>query len=98
MAGNVRELENVIQRAIIVRRKHHIGRLPAATCRKRQGDIVSIEDYHPAGSFEQQIRNYKIQLATMAVQENNGNKTLAARACIFRGPTCIDSFASPNQI
>jgi transcriptional regulator with PAS, ATPase and Fis domain len=43
-------------------------------------DVVSIEDYQPAGSFEQQIRNYKVLLATTAVRENNGNKTLAARS------------------
>ena len=37
-------------------------------------------DYHPAGSFERQLRDYKIKLAETAVRENNGNKTLAARS------------------
>ena len=75
--GNVRELENVIQRAIIV----------------AQGKSVCVEDLplevrseglnEPAddsdGSFERQLREYKIKLAADAIRENNGSKTLAAR-------------------
>jgi DNA-binding NtrC family response regulator len=49
------------------------------------GDIVDISDYNPAGSFERQLRDYKVKLAVNAVRENNGNKTLAARSlCISR--------------
>jgi DNA-binding NtrC family response regulator len=48
-------------------------------------DVVDFADYQPAGSFERQIRDYKIKLAVNAVRENNGNKTLAARSlCISR--------------
>jgi len=43
-------------------------------------DVVDIGDYHPAGSFERQLRDYKVKLAVTAVRENNGNKTLAARS------------------
>jgi hypothetical protein len=47
--------------------------------------VVDIGDYQPAGSFERQLRDYKIKLAVAAVRENNGNKTLAARSlCISR--------------
>ena len=90
--GNVRELENVIQRAIIL--------APGKAIRAEDlslnieeadadigdiGDVVDIGDYHPAGSFERQLRDYKIKLAVTAVRENNGNKTLAARSlCISR--------------
>ncbi|MGA2886470.1 MAG: sigma-54 dependent transcriptional regulator [Terracidiphilus sp.] len=90
--GNVRELENVMQRAIIL--------APGRTIRAEDlslnieesdadigdiGDIVDIGDYHPAGSFERQLRDYKVKLAVTAVRENNGNKTLAARSlCISR--------------
>jgi len=82
--GNVRELENVMQRAIIL--------APGTTVRAEDlsisvpdedlGDfegVVDISDYHPAGSFEGQLRDYKIKLAANAVRESNGNKTLAAR-------------------
>jgi DNA-binding NtrC family response regulator len=87
--GNVRELENVMQRAIIL--------APGKVVRAEDlnvnieesdadiGDIVDIGDYHPAGSFERQLRDYKVKLAVAAVRENNGNKTLAARSlCISR--------------
>jgi len=83
--GNVRELENVMQRAIILS--------PGMTLRAEDltlslpeeddvdgEDVVNIGDYHPAGSFERQLRDYKVKLAVTAVRENNGNKTLAARS------------------
>ncbi len=89
--GNVRELENVMQRAIILAP----GRSVRAQdlCLKSQepddeagfDEVVDIADYQPAGSFERQLRDYKIRLAVAAVRENNGNKTLAARSlCISR--------------
>ncbi len=82
--GNIRELENVIQRAIIVARDEVIRAedLPQIV---QAETIVSIDDYRTSGSFETQLRDYKIKLAEAAVRENNGNKTLAARSlCISR--------------
>jgi transcriptional regulator with PAS, ATPase and Fis domain len=77
--GNVRELENVIQRAIILApgRRIRMDDLPPVM---HTDKVVDISDYNPAGSFERQLRDYKIKLATDAVKENNGNKTLAARS------------------
>jgi DNA-binding NtrC family response regulator len=83
--GNVRELENVMQRAIIlapdktVRVEDLTLTLPEED-RVDNEDVVNIGDYHPAGSFERQLRDYKVKLAVTAVRENNGNKTLAARS------------------
>jgi DNA-binding NtrC family response regulator len=83
--GNVRELENVMQRAIIlapgttVRVEDLALSLPEDDSVDSE-DVVDIGDYHPAGSFERQLRDYKIKLAVTAVRENNGNKTLAARS------------------
>ena len=82
--GNVRELENVMQRAIVlapgmtVRAEDLALTLPEEDVVDNE-DVVDIGDYHPAGSFERQLRDYKIKLAVTAVRENNGNKTLAAR-------------------
>lgn len=74
--GNVRELENVIQRAIIIARGGHICTedLPQGIG-ERGLRIVNSE----AGCFERQVRQYKTKLAHTAIQECNGNKTLAAR-------------------
>jgi DNA-binding NtrC family response regulator len=93
--GNVRELENVMQRAIILAPGNTV-RVEDLSLNTEEADvdsgengdisdIVDIGDYHPAGSFERQLRDYKIKLAETAVRENNGNKTLAARSlCISR--------------
>jgi DNA-binding NtrC family response regulator len=82
--GNVRELENVVQRAIILSRGETI-RTEDLPMNLREENVVDIADFHPAGSFERQLRDYKIKLAETAVRENNGNKTLAARSlCISR--------------
>lgn len=77
--GNVRELENVIQRAIIVASSKNINEedLPKNI---QDESVMNIGDYHPANSFERQLRDYKVKLAAAAVRENNGNKTLAARS------------------
>jgi DNA-binding NtrC family response regulator len=93
--GNVRELENVMQRAIIlamgktVRAEDFSLNIEDSDADLGDvgdiDDVVDIGDYHPAGSFERQLRDYKIKLAVTAVRENNGNKTLAARSlCISR--------------
>lgn len=88
--GNVRELENVMQRAIILATGQTV-RLEDLSLNVPEDDggdiddVVDIGDFHPAGSFERQLRDYKIKLAVSAVRENNGNKTLAARKlCISR--------------
>jgi DNA-binding NtrC family response regulator len=77
--GNVRELENVIQRAIIVARDNSI-RTVDLPGNMQEEHVVNIVDYMPAGSFERQLRDYKIKLAETAIRDNNGNKTLAARS------------------
>jgi DNA-binding NtrC family response regulator len=78
--GNVRELENVIQRAIIVARGESISAADLPANMKEDTNVLSIADFLPAGSFERQMRDYKIKLAEAAIRENGGNKTLAARS------------------
>lgn len=77
--GNVRELENVIQRAIIVASGESICEkdLPLSI---QSESVLNIGDYQPTNSFERQLRNYKVKLATDAVRDNHGNKTVAARS------------------
>jgi len=88
--GNVRELENVIQRAIILAPGDtiRIEDLPLNAPEEHAGelgDVVDIGEYQPTGSFERQLRDYKIKLAVTAVRDHAGNKTLAARSlCISR--------------
>jgi DNA-binding NtrC family response regulator len=83
--GNVRELENAIQSAIILSDGDSIAaaELPEAIHQQATGpDDVStgINDNLRWNSFEDQLREYKIKLATEAVKECKGNKTLAAQS------------------
>jgi len=78
--GNVRELENVIQRAIIITTSDTIRLEDLPANIQEETTVINIDDYQPGGSFERQLREYKIKLATNALLENNGNKTLAARS------------------
>jgi DNA-binding NtrC family response regulator len=83
--GNVRELENVMQRAIILApgktvRAEDMNLVAADEEGLDIDGVVNIGDYHPSGSFERQLRDYKVKLAVTAVRESNGNKTLAARS------------------
>jgi len=89
--GNVRELENVMQRAIIaapgrsIRAEDLSINVPEEEIAAAGDVVIDFADYHPDGSFERQLRDYKIKLAVSAVREHNGNKTLAARGlCISR--------------
>jgi transcriptional regulator with PAS, ATPase and Fis domain len=77
--GNVRELENVIQGAIILSDDDTIQPkdLPQTM---QHPDLLGLGDSLPAASFEEQMRDYKIKLAHTAIQDCNGNKTLAARS------------------
>ena len=81
--GNVRELENVIQRAIILARGNtlRVENLPPNLREEvRASGLNGLEECTPGGSFERQLRDYKVRLAANAVRENNGNKTMAARS------------------
>jgi DNA-binding NtrC family response regulator len=77
--GNVRELENVMQRAVILAAGKTIRAedLPE-NVREQCGDVI--DDCIAGGSFEAQLRDYKIKLAEAAIRENHGNKTMAARS------------------
>ena len=77
--GNVRELENTIQRAIILAPGDMI-RPEDLPLNMHADKIIDISEYSPDGTFERQLRDYKVKLAMDAVRDNNGNKTLAARS------------------
>ena len=78
--GNVRELENVIQRAIILTHGSTLRPESLPANLREEARTNTVEDCAPGGSFERQLRDYKVRLAANAVRENHGNKTLAARS------------------
>jgi DNA-binding NtrC family response regulator len=72
--GNVRELENAVQHAIVMAESRTIQ----ITDLPEQFAAVAGDDLTP-GSFERLVRDYKIRLATEAIEQCHGNKTLAAQ-------------------
>jgi DNA-binding NtrC family response regulator len=76
--GNVRELENVIQSALIL--CDDDGLAASHLPDDLQRDAASPGDELRWASFEEQLTDYKTKLALEAVQECNGNKTLAAQS------------------
>jgi DNA-binding NtrC family response regulator len=76
--GNIRELENVIQSAIVLADDPNIvpSNLPADLW---QNDPKVLTDARWS-SFEDQLRDYKVKLAMEAIKECHGNKTLAAQS------------------
>ena len=76
---NVREFENVIQRSVILASGRTL-RLANLRATLREEAHANFEDAAPSGSFERQLRDYKVRLAAAAIRENNGNKTVGARS------------------
>ncbi len=76
--GNVRELENVIQQALIVAKGDSIG--PEDLPEELQQFGPGMDTLDAQGtSFVKRLQQFKFRLAMQAIEECNGNKTLAAR-------------------
>jgi len=77
--GNIRELENVIQAALILTDGDCIGPgdLPRNLQQVRSGVAPAGSE---AVSFEELLREYKAELVQRALAKFKGNKTLAARS------------------
>jgi len=83
VAGNVRELENVIQRAIIVAKDISISVADRpANIREEEHRVRTARPHQP---LRTPSVYFKLKLASEAIRENDGI-TLAARSCmIFPG-------------
>jgi len=75
----VRELENVIQGAIIRADGETIvpSDLPEQF---HERSACELEDCPQVGTFERLVRDYKLKLAIKAIEDCHGNKTLAAKS------------------
>lgn len=78
--GNVRELENVIQSAIICADSEIIEFKDLPECFHQPEAELDQQDVPQVGSFERLLRDFKVKLATKAIEDCHGNKTLAARS------------------
>jgi|GraSoiStandDraft_50_1057286.scaffolds.fasta_scaffold110206_1 DNA-binding NtrC family response regulator len=78
--GNVRELENVIQGSIIRTDGDTIWPQDLPEPLQDRDPVALNGDYPKLGSFERLLRDYKVKLAMKAIEDCNGNKTMAARS------------------
>ena len=72
--GNVRQLENVIQRAVALAEGQSIEvqHLPFA-------EVAAARPAGPGDSYDEQVKNFKRRLVRRVLEESRGNKTAAAR-------------------
>jgi DNA-binding NtrC family response regulator len=80
--GNIRELENVIQGAVILADGDAITRTdlpPQIQQLAEDEEAAAAADVEGGGCFEDLLRQFKINLANRTIVECNGNKSLAAR-------------------
>jgi DNA-binding NtrC family response regulator len=74
--GNVRELENVVQRAVILAENCSVSRSAVNASFVTEPRFGSLPQL--SGSFEDQVRQFKLNLIQDALRAADGNKTLAA--------------------
>ncbi len=77
--GNVRELENIIERGIVLTREKYITKddLPQSAFEKNAGRV-----YDPCNfddSYETKVRMFELAIINEALARTNGNKSAAAR-------------------
>ena len=77
--GNVRELENVIQSSI-VRADTEVIQANDLPDNFHVPYLVEDSDIAQLGSFETLLRDFKVKIASKAIEDCKGNKTLAAQS------------------
>jgi len=74
--GNIRELANVVERAIIMTKESEIGlEYLSPEIRPLGGSLLN-----PGDSFDEALTNFKIHLINKALRESGNNKAKAARS------------------
>jgi DNA-binding NtrC family response regulator len=78
--GNIRELENVIQRAVILADGDSIQRIHLPEqLRRLADDELRPPELDEHGCFEDLLRQFKLSLALRTIADCKGNKSLAAK-------------------
>jgi len=77
--GNVRELENVIERAVVLGRSEFltVTDLPLHTEIRSEQKYLNPLDFE--GGYERKVQTFEREMITSALQQTQGNKSAAAR-------------------
>jgi len=78
-AGNIRELENIIQRAVVLTREEYITKndLPLLSAGKENEQLI--DPYNLDDDYEIKLRTFEQLMIDEALGRTNGNKSAAAR-------------------
>ncbi len=77
--GNVRELENIVERAVVMSRKEYItiNDLPAQMRTIKEKAILNPNDFE--NDYQTKIQTIEVEMIKNALNQTNGNKSAAAR-------------------
>lgn len=77
--GNIRELENIIERSVILARENMITKndLPGEMSLSLQKSVI--DPYNLNDSYEDKMKSFETELINEALNRNNGNQSAAAR-------------------
>ena len=77
--GNVRELENIMERAVVLCRGNIISLrdLPQLNCRVSGNTLLDTQDF--SGGFKEKVAAFETELLLNALKESGGNQSQAAR-------------------
>lgn len=78
--GNVRELENIIERAVVLTRNEYItlNDLPQLVVNSSHKSILDPYDF--GASYEEKVKAFEMEMLSEALKRTKGNKSAAARS------------------
>ncbi len=77
--GNVRELENIIERAVVLARDDHITRYDLPSQLQAVSERSVLDPYHLDEGYEAKMRAFEKEMIREALKQTNGNQSAAAR-------------------
>jgi len=77
--GNVRELENIIERAIVLARDDYITQYDLPSQLQVVSERSVLDPYHLEEGYEAKMRAFEKEMIREALKQTNGNQSAAAR-------------------
>ncbi len=77
--GNVRELENIVERAVVLARDDHITRYDLPSQLQAVSERSVLDPYHLDEGYEAKMRAFEKEMIREALKQTNGNQSAAAR-------------------
>lgn len=77
--GNIRELENVIQRAVVLARDNMITTADLPLLTEMKDSEKKFDPYNLDDSYETKMKEFELAMINEALKRTNGNKSAAAR-------------------